>query len=167
MKNCLVGIGVALLLLSGCSPQKTMETVTDVYIQPQQQPQQILLELPQYSYVPVMEAGETDKMYLCDGYTVCIQTLESGDLDRTLRQVTGYNRQQLQLQQIGDRYQCVYAAAGEEQTQVGRTCIIDDGAYHYALTVMAPAEQAGTLREEIQQIFQSFNVSLEPISTGS
>lgn len=167
MKKYLAGIGAALLLLSGCTAQTDVETVTDVYAQPPQQPQQILLELPQYSYVPVMEAGETDKMYLCDGYTVCVQTLEGGNLDRTLRQVTGYGRQQLQLQRIGDRYQCVWSAAGEEQTQVGRSCIIDDGAYHYALTVMAPEAQAGALREEIQSIFQSFGVRTERISTGS
>ena len=171
MKRYLAGILVSLLVLSGCGNAVDLETVNDVYIQPEEQPQQVLLELPQLTYVPVLQSEGQDRLYLCDGYTVCIQTLAGGDLDRTLRTVTGYGSQNLQLQKMQNgehtRYLCVYSAAGEGQTQIGRTCILDDGSFHYALTVLASEARAGALKEQIQSVFNSFDLTPEPINTGS
>jgi hypothetical protein len=162
------------LLLAGCSKQTALETVNDEYVQPVSAPVwQIVADLPADAGVQVMESQDLAKLYLCDDYTVTVQTLSSGDLDRTLRTVTGYSREQLnpiRLQQ-GElqRYECVFVSAGEGQTQVGRTCILDDGNYHYVLTAMAGESQIEELTDTWKNLFDSFRL-VEPdaeLNTGS
>ena len=46
-------------------------------------------------------------------------------------------------------------SAGEEMDQVGKAVILDDGEYHYAVTVMVPAAQAKDLTDNIHQILNS------------
>ena len=156
-------VGILMALLTGCASQQTFETITDVQDQPvEAQMQQVLLELPPGAQLQTMEPDSTDKLYLCNGFTVCLQTIQSGDLDKTLRAVTGYGEEELTLMQTttaeGTRYRCVWAAAGEGQTQVGKTCIVDDGRYHYALTVMVPEETAGELSQTVATVMDSFQV---------
>jgi hypothetical protein len=154
------------LVLTGCQAAPTFETTDDVYgPQPQSAPRQVALELPEGVQTI---AGEQGKLYLCEDYTVAVQTLEAGDLDKTLRTVTGYGREELTLLQLRqgefDRYECAWASAGEEQ-QVGRTLILDDGCYHYTVTVLAPATLAGKLTEDWQALMAS--VRIGQLSTGS
>lgn len=168
---CLV---LTVLLLAGCSAQPTFETVADVQEQPVSAAvQQVLLELPSDAQLQTMQPDSTDKLYLCNGYTVCLQTLPAGDLDSTLRTTTGYGRDDLAIMQTetneGKRYRCVWATAGEGQTQVGKTCIVDDGNYHYVLTVMVPEESAGQLVKQTKAVMDSFQVIPADLnlSTGS
>lgn len=152
-----------LLLLTGCGAQQTLETVSDVYAQPVSvEAQQMVLSLPADAQVPTMENGEAGTLYLCDGYTITVQTAQSGDLNKTLQEVTGFSRDELKLVESvkGDakRYDCVWTAAGEEQTQVGRACVLDDGNYHYVVAVMAGESEAGELREVWQELFDSFRL---------
>lgn len=158
MKKC--WIIIAALLLSGCGAQETWETVADVYVQPvSADMQQLLVDVPQDAHAEAMQNDTGGKLYLCDGFTVSVQTLESGDLEKTLRTVTGYSREALTLiqtqQEDMKRYECVWTAAGEGETQVGRTCVLDDGNYHYAVTVMAGESQSGALAQTWQTIFDS------------
>lgn len=170
-----LGIVLALgLVLSGCGAQETFETVSDLYAQPVSATlQQVVLDLPDEASATVMQSETAGTMYLCDDYTITLQTMESGDLDKTLRAATGYGKDQLQLMQtrIGNtkRYECAFVSAGEAENQVGRVCILDDGSYHYVLTVMAGEYEAGELTQTWKTLMESFRlVSPEiDLSTGS
>lgn len=170
-------LGILLLsvfLLTGCGAQPTLETIADEAVQPvSATAQQILLELPEEVGTPAMQSSEAGAIYLCDGYTVTLNTVTSGDLNKTLYEATGFTKDGLQLMQTGSadlkRYECVWAAAGEPEEQVGRLCILDDGNYHYVLTAMADASQTGKLRQTWNTLFDSFRlVSPEfEVNTGS
>lgn len=166
MKKCLIVIMLA-LLLTGCAEPKTFETMSDVYYQPEiSTASQISLSLPEDAAVSVMKNPLTGSIYLCDGYTVTLHTVSAGDLDATLRDATGFSRENLLVMERNDgenrRYECVWAAAGEGEDQVGRAVVLDDGSYHYVLTVMADAHRAGGLTETWQQIMDSFSVNTAP-----
>jgi hypothetical protein len=162
-------IGALALLLCGCGAQETFETVEDVWAAPTQPAMQhILLDLPADANAPALQSDTGDKLYLCDGFSVTVHVLQAGDMEKTLRTVTGYEKEDLQTAlSAGDRFHCVWTAAGEGQTQVGKTTVIDDGNYHYALTVMMPETAAGELQQQVQQIFNSFRLTQEPVGTGS
>lgn len=162
-----IGALCATLLLSGCGTPEVFETMSDVYVQEQlPAAARASITLPQDAAVEVLEDGSGGCIYLCDGYSITIQTLQAGNLDSTLRAVTGYGADRLQLLERTDgmatRYACVWAAAGEGGDQVGRAVILDDGNYHYVLTVMAEAEQAAQLRQTWQTITDSFGLEAVP-----
>ncbi len=147
------------LCLTGCG-KPVYETIGDVSAVPVSGTcQQVLVELPEEAAAPVATQEPGGKVYDCGNYTITVQTLESGDLDKTLRTLTGYPRQQLQviktLKEKLSRYDTVFTAAGEEALQVGRVCILDDGAYHYAVTALAPEEMAGQLRTQWDTLFST------------
>lgn len=166
MKKCWIMLALA-LLLPGCGTQETMETVSDVYDAPvMAQVQQVELTLPEGAAVPSMENPEAGRIYLCDGYTLTVQTGEAGDLDKTLRQVTGYKKEQLTLMETQrggvTRYECAWSAAGEGGDQVCRAVILDDGSYHYAVTAMTDSAKAG----ELTAVWQGILDSVRLVSTG-
>lgn len=147
-------------LLTGCGAKETFETVDDLYALPASvTAKEISLSVPQDATVSVMENGEGGKLYLCDGYVLTVQTLPGGDLTGTLRQTTGFAKEELTLMETdhygAKRYNCVWSTAGEGGDQVCRAAVIDDGDFHYVVTVMAPAETAGTLRTTWQELFNS------------
>lgn len=157
-KLCVVLILAA--FLTGCGAKETFETVLDGNDVPAMaQMQQLELKLPEEAAVPSMENPDTGKLYLCDGYTLTVQTMDAGDLNRTLRQLTGYESSQLTLLQTkqGDanRYEFVWSAAGESGDQIGRAVVLDDGSYHYSVSVMAPADDSGSHADTWQEIFDS------------
>lgn len=159
MKKCWFLL-VITLFLWGCSAQETFETVSDVQdISAMAQMQQISITLPKDAAAASMENPNAGKLYLCDGYTLTVQTLDAGDLDKTLQQLTGYKREQLTVMETkqanAKRYESAWSAAGEGGDQVGRVVILDDGNYHYAVTVMADASGAGELTEVWQEILGS------------
>ena len=173
MKKCLVLVGLV-LLLTGCGSEPALETVTDEYVQPvMAQKQQILVSLPADTAVTVLEEESAGTIYLCDGYTVTLQTTESGDLNKTLYTATGFSKDDLRLVQTQygglTRTEGVWTAAGESGDQVGRVAVLDDGSYHYALTCMTDASQTQTLQPVMEDLFDSFRlVSAEmDLNTGS
>ena len=152
-----------ILMLAGCKSQETFETIADgqeAAVIPTAQ--QIVMELPTNTQSPVLQSQEMGKIYFCDDFFITVQTVESGDLDETLRSCTGFTKSQLRVieTQANDvkRYECVWTAAGEGQEQVGRLCIMDDGYYHYVLTTMADAENAGELQQTWQRLFESMRL---------
>ena len=54
---------------------------------------EIRITLPQEAVVPVAQT-ETGALYHCEGYELMLQTLPGGDLDATVRELTGYGRDQ-------------------------------------------------------------------------
>lgn len=154
-------------LLAGCGSTADYEGVSDVYAeQPLPSAAQLLVSLPPDASVLTVEDEQTGGIWLCDGYSVAVQTLNAGDLDATLREVTGYGRAQLSLMELESdglkRYECAWVCAGEGGDQVARTVILDDGSYHYCLTLLTNAELAGQLAEVWQQITGSVTLDIVP-----
>ena len=151
------------LALTGCTAEPVFESVTDLYAGQMPAPSIVQVMVPEKAAV-LTAAGETKgQLYFCDGYTLTVQTLAGGDLDRSFRNLTGYGRERLtvlETQREGiSCYTCAWTSAGEAGDQVGRLVLLDDGCYHYAVTVMATAEQAGMLAEEWEAILNRVNLS--------
>ena len=168
MKKILV-ICLLILLLAGCGSPKTFETVADNYTEPvHAEAWQILVRFPPEAALSVLESDDTaGKLYLCDGYALTVQTLEAGDLNRTLKEITGFSKDALMVIETAQggqkRYDCAWTAAGEGGEQTCRAAVLDDGNYNYVITVMADCENAGALQEAWKGIFDSFTI----INTGT
>ncbi len=154
---------VLVALLSGCRAEETFETVADVPNEPVLAPLgQICLQLPDHAGTPVINKEDGGKLYLCDGYVLTCQTLEGGDLEATVRDLSGFQAEDLTIWTTRSdqlrRHEWVWSAIGEEGDQLCRAVVLDDGSYHYCLTAMAKADAAGKLEEEWDQIFDSFSL---------
>lgn len=152
---------VFVLLLAGCQAAPTFEGVEDVYgPQPQSAPRQVALALPENVQTI---AGDNGKLYLCDGYEVTVETFSSGDLNGTVQQLTGFATDALTMLQTAvsgvDRYECAWSAAGENGDTVGRAVVLDDGQYHYCVTVMSNADTVGELAEDWQALLNSVQLN--------
>ena len=162
MKNLCVLLIIA-LLLCGCGAEQTFETVADEMVQQvMAQPREVSLTLPEETLLPAMESdGRT--LYLCSGYDVAVQTFSGGDLDATVRQVSGFGAVELTIMETkaGENqcYEFVWTAATDLGEQVGRAMILDDGIYHYTVTATAPAEKAAEYQEMWNGMFESVNLS--------
>lgn len=160
MKKCWI-IVLCGVLLSGCGARETFETISDSYVAGAAAAAlQVKVELPEDAAVVTMENQDGGKLYLCDDYCVTVQTLAGGNLDGTVRTVTGYGLDDLTLMETTQgnltRYDLVWTSAGEGGDQVGRAAILDDGNYHYVLSAMADAGKTEAVSEDWQQLFQSF-----------
>lgn len=154
-------------VLWGCDTQPVFETLGGIPVQGTEVPaQQILVELPGDMLAPVMKSEDSGSLYICDDFSMTLQTLPGGDLDRTVRSCTGFEADALTVMCLNTepvkRYQIAWSAAGETQTQTCRTMILDDGSYHYVLTVMADSPKAGSLGMKWQRIFDTFRLASEP-----
>lgn len=162
----IIPFAILLVLLSGCMAPNAYETMNDGYLQiAAPDAKKLTMLLPVEAAALTME-GDTGAVYICDGYTVTLHTGRAGDLDATLRTVTGYGKDNLPVVERLDegmkRYECVFTAAGEGGDQVGRTVILDDGSYHYTMTLLADAEAAGELAPVWQNIISSVRVNIAP-----
>ena len=152
-----------MLLLCGCGAQESFETVADEMVLPvSAQPREILLTLPEETLLPAMESdGRT--LYLCNGYDVAVQTFSSGDLDGTIRELSGFGKDELTIMETtsGDCrcFEFVWTAATDLGEQVGRAMILDDGTYYYTLTAMTPAEKALNYQEIWNGLFETFGIA--------
>lgn len=173
MKRVLVIIALA-GILSGCEAQPTWETVEDILpVEQAAVVQQLYVDIPEEAASPTFQDDAGTEMYLCQGYSLTKQIFDGGDLEKTVKTLSGQSKENLQIlktkQDDLTRYDFVWSAAGEDGLQVGRACILDDNAYHYAVSTMAQEKDAGKLQETWQEIFESCRL-LEPdinLSTGS
>lgn len=151
---------LAALLLTGCGRAETMETVADIWDVPAAAiPRQIHVELPEEGSTEALES-DTGRLYVTDNYSLSLETLASGDLDATLTQLCGRGREGLTVMETESggikRYDFVWAAAGETGEMLGRGAILDDGDYHYCMTVLRPADGGSPLMWN--QVFDSFGL---------
>ena len=159
MKRVLI-VCMMVFLLAGCKTQETFETVEDaIPVEPVASPMQFFAVLPDATATPTFQDDHGGELYVCQDYTISKQILESGDLEKTVRTLTGQGTQDLQIietnQEGCERYDFVWTAAGEDGLQLGRACILDDGNYHYTLSTMVREETADNFRETLQEMFQS------------
>lgn len=155
---------ILLLFLSGCAAEKDFETVGDVYTPVTQTPREVMVTLPPDAAVQTI-SSDAGKLYLCDGYTVTVQTLQGGNLKETVREVTGFLPDRLTLLETEkdgfSSYSCVWTAAGEGGDQIARTVILDDGNFHYAVTAMADSASAGQLSDVWLNLFRSVSLRID------
>ena len=147
------------MLLSGCGAEETLETVNDEWIVPvMAQPRQISVRLPEDAVAPVLEQ-EGHQLYMAEGYEIMVETLASGDLDATIRSLSGYGKDQLTVletrQGDADRYDFVWTTAGEKGDRLGRAVILDDGDYHYCMSVL---RDTGDTQILWRDVFASFSL---------
>lgn len=113
---------------------------------------------------PVISTQEGDMFYMADGYEVTLQTLQGGDVNATFRSCTGFDSSRLtvvETQQDGlKRYDCAWSSTGEGIQTVSRMTILDDGSYHYVLTVMAQGDWDEEVSAAWQQLSDSFRVNI-------
>lgn len=162
-KRMIVMLLVLCALLCSCSAAETFEQLQDVYVAaPPAEPSQIKLELPEDTAQSVMST-DTGKLYFGENYEVLVETYESGDLNKTLQTVTGYPADQLTVMQLRDdgfnRYLCAWSTVTAEGEKVGRCAVLDDGNYHYCLTVLVPASEAGKLQSVVDTLLRSYSLS--------
>lgn len=153
---------VLLLFLCGCGVEETMETIADEWVVPvMAQPKSIRLAVPGEASVCTMES-DTGRLYIGDCYEIAVQTLSAGDLDATLRSLTGFSGDELTVLRTTDgnakRYEFVWTAAGERGDRLGRGIILDDGDYHYCLTVQRDMELPRDCQVVWSEIYQSFGL---------
>lgn len=156
---------VALMaLLAGCAQQQEVfETVADDLETPvMAAPRQITVRLPEDTVVPALE-NDQEQVYLCDDYELILQTVSSGDLDATVQTLTGCARDRLTLvktcQNDLDRYDFVWTCAGEKGDMLGRGVILDDGSYHYCMSVLRSADGTKKSRIVWSDVFGSFGLA--------
>ena len=56
------------------------------------------------------------------------------------------------------RYEWTWTGMGESGAQVGRAAVLDDGDYHYCVTVMADEAAAGSLDAQWDALFASMGL---------
>lgn len=157
MKKMIVII-CGFMLLTGCSVQ-TFETVDDLQdVQAVAQPATLLLDLPEEAAEATMQNG-SGTLYFCGDYDIMVEVLPSGNLSKTMQTLTGFEKEDLRLLQT-ERcgvtcYEGAWSAAGEAGDQVGRVLVLDDGNYHYCISVMAMADSAGDCTPDWNLLMES------------
>lgn len=154
---------VLILSLTGCDAAPTFETLGPVIHQSNEVAAMadIELTLPESASAQTFGA-DSDTFYECDGYTLVVQTQQSGDLNDTLRTISGFTPDKLTVMcsSLGEikRYEWVWSAAAEEGELICRAAVLDDGNYHYCIYTFAPAIQGSSLTEEWNSLFASFGL---------
>ena len=151
------------LLLTGCGKAEVYETVNDEAAQSvSAQPREVFFDLAQDPVLPAMES-DSGKLYICDDFDVVAYICQSGDLQQTIRAVSGFLPEELTVIQTGtgdvNRYEFVWTSATDLGQQIGRAAILDDGNYHYTLSATMDAELIGEYQEIWNGIFESFQLS--------
>ena len=144
------------LLLTGCS--REFETRQENMAEESLPVREISLKLPEDAVLETFSGN--NKVYSCGDYDLFVEVLPSGNLDATVRELTGMDPDSLTVirTESGRRAELVWNTAGETGPVTGRCIILDDGAYHYCLTALAPSERAKNLKAEWNVLFQSFSL---------
>lgn len=149
------------LVLSGCGAKETLETISDdIPLQPVlAQPAQISVRLPDNAVAPVLES-DTEQVYLSEDYEISIETRASGDLGGTVTALTGFDPEQLTIMHTQpdgvDRYEFVWVSAGETGDRLGRAVVLDDGHYHYCMSVLRDGSNQKKSQVVWSDVFASF-----------
>jgi len=152
------------LLLAGCAAEPVWETIEDDMAEPvlAKEPMEITLTLPEEAAAPVLQQEDGSRVYLTDSCEIRVETLPAGNLNGTLQELTGQDRNDLTVlstkQDAFARYDCAWTAAGEEGQQAARTAVLDDGSYHYCLTVLWDAAQTADVQNQVNQVFAGFSL---------
>ena len=163
MRKLLFIVLTLALILCGCAAKETLETIADdIPAEPVLgQMREISVRLPDGAVSPVL-SSEAEQLYLSEDYEILVQTCPAGNLDDTIQKLTGFDKNQLtvmETEQDGvSRYDFVWVSAGEEGERLGRAAILDDGSYHYCLSVLRDAQ--GEKSQVVwSEVFSSFSLA--------
>ena len=142
------GIAFVLLLmmLTGCGTEPEFETMGNIQYEPEVIPQAgyISVMIPAAAAEEVMADSTLGKRFTWDQNEIRLETLEAGDLARTLRMITGMDPEKLtvisQKRDGMNTWQTVWSTSGEDGILVGRALIADDGYYHYCMSLLSPEQ---------------------------
>ena len=151
------------LFFAGCGAEETFETVYDEILEMAPAiAREILLTLPLEAAVPASETEE-GQIYLCDGFEIALQTLPAGDLNATVQAISGFAREDLTIIESGrgdyTRYDMVWSCAGENSHRIGKAAVLDDGNYHYVLSVLADEDRVAEYAGVWQEMMDSYSLS--------
>lgn len=144
-------------LLTGCASAPTFETLGEDIHQAVTTLKQPVVSVPEGAKQIPCENGS---YWLCDAFDLQVQTLPGGDLNATVHALSGHDASALTVLTSGMgqmvRYEWVWTAMSEGGQMLCRSLVLDDGAYHYCLTAIGPAEQGENLNSRWNDIFSSF-----------
>lgn len=151
------------VFLTGCGVEETLETVMDVWSVPEAPPaRQIRIDLPGETSVNTLQS-DSGQLYICDGYEISVETMDAGDLEKTIQSLSGRKPEELTVMETERdgvrRYEFVWAAAGEQGDRLGRSVILDDGNYHYTLTILRDAGLEKNSQIIWNDVFRSFSLA--------
>lgn len=160
MKKLGMMLLIAAMLLCGCVAQPVYEGLDGINLDADAPVMKnIHIDVPKDASIQTVR-GDDRRIYFCEGYEIMVETLSGGDLDKSLRSLTGFAKEDLTV--VSTRldgltaYSCAWTSVGENGEQIGRLTIYDDGAYHYCVSVTAPAEKALKLQPVFRALFDSF-----------
>ena len=160
-----IAVALLALVLSACGAEETpvFETVGQDACQQEEKPVagQMELMIPEGAVSEAMAGENTGEIYTWEDHTLQLQTMEGGDIRRTVESVTGFEYDDLTVMasRKGELtyYQTVWSATGEEGILLGRALIADDGYYHYCLSLLSPEESDSA--EVYDRLCASFSVT--------
>lgn len=163
MKKVLLVLTLA-LLLAGCSAQEeaVFETIGEVSYEPVSTPSAgvISITLPEEAVAEAMAGESGGEVYTWGEYEVRVETVESGNIHKTVETITGMSADNLTVMQQKledlELYQTVWSSAGEDGVLLGRAMIADDGNYHYCVSILSPEDVDSS--EVYAQIVSSFSL---------
>ena len=164
MKKMFV-ILLSMLCLTGCNASETMETISDdLAISAGAVAADITLVLDDEE-AAMFCGADGSKLYVCDEYSVMVQTSAGGDIAGSIQAATGFSKDKLTVMQTRKHdvtsYEYAWSTTGEAEDQICRGVLLDDGAYHYAVTIMADYTQASSLQDTWQSILDSVMLSID------
>lgn len=150
-------------LLSGCAAAPTFETLGDIsheqVLAPV--PKEIVLALPKDAAVETVNSEQ--KAYECKDYSLWTQTVTAGDLNATVKALSGFTPDKLTVMEsktdTRKRYDFTWTAAGENGDMVFRAAILDDGEFHYCVTAVAEAKDMADLTDDWNTLFASMEIA--------
>lgn len=148
------------VFLCGCSAEQTVERVYDELIIPAMAPaEELFVMVPEDAVRTALAGDDGAQLYFCEDYCLSLQTVPSGDLDRTVRGLCGFGTERLTMLETSQggvkRWDWTWSCAGEAGDQVGRGMVLDDGDYHYCMTVLADEAKSGGLDEQWDRLFSA------------
>ena len=151
---------ISVLMLAGCGSTQTLETIADEpVLAVSAEQRKVKVELPDDAAAMTMSC-DNKTIYLCGGYEICFEVLDAVDLDRTIKQVTGFHEEYLTVLKTGyegfSKHEMVWSSAGETGDYLGRAVVLDDGDHHYVLSALAPADMVQNLEGQWEEMFASF-----------
>lgn len=153
---------LSVVFLAGCGSAETFETMGQIDHVSATKPtlRSVTVTLPEDAYKEVSDSDTGVTLYECEGYSIYLQTFDSGDLKATIRSVSGFAPENLMVMESTcsdhTRYDWVWTAVAEEGELVCRGAILDDGGYHYSLCVVGDAKAAGKFGDAWNTLFSSF-----------
>ena len=161
MKKWIVVL-LSVFFLTGCGSAETFDTMGQIDHVSATKPtlRSVTVTLPEDALMEVSDSNTGVTLYECDGYTIYLQTFDSGNLQATIRGISGFAPEDLMVMEsvCGDhtRYDWVWTAVADEGELVCRGAILDDGGYHYSMCVVGDVQSAGKFGDAWNTLFSSF-----------